>query len=101
MLRLLDKNHAPSIPKSYTFPQGHTVAWESRVKTFTQFSLAVQGFASANGLPVPSTEEIEDQICQRLPKGWCTSLTRFDRPTAPVGATVRATRKPCKSCGRR
>lgn len=100
MLRLLDRNHVPQVPKSYTFPNGKSVPWDSKTKTFDVFAAAVQNFAVANGLDMPSVETIEDQICKRLPRGWCSGMTRFDRPPSLVGAS-RPARKPCRSCGRR
>jgi hypothetical protein len=66
MLRFIDRNHAPSVPKSFTFSNGPSVPWESKVRTFDQFVGIVQAFATANGLSVPSAETIEDHVCQRL-----------------------------------
>lgn len=100
MLRLLDRNHVPQIPKSYAFNGGPSIPWDSRRKTFTEFVQAVQDYAQANGKLIPPVDQIEDQICQRLPRGWCTNQTRFDRPQSTVTVSP-ARRGGCKSCGRR
>jgi hypothetical protein len=100
MLRFLDRNHAPAIPKSYPFPNGKRVPWESTKRTFGEFANAVMSFAQANGLAVPTLEEIEDSICHQLPRGWCTNQSRFDRPATLLRAD-RPARKPCRTCGKR
>ena len=99
MLRFLDRNHIPAVPKSFTV-SGNKIPWTSRSHTFDAFVEVVRNFAATNGFPVPTKEVIEDAICKQLARGWCTGQTRFDRPVSNAVPQKRE-RAPCKSCGRR
>jgi hypothetical protein len=94
MKKFVDANHLPSIPKSYTFPgTNFRVVWGNNI-TWNMFYADVVRVATANGIPVPSMEVVEDDVCDRFPKGWCTGEPNYRPPALQQSA-------PCRSCGHR
>lgn len=68
MLKLKDSNVTPPDKFRYKFSDGHTVyafdkgSWRNDVVKY----------ANDNGYPVPTIEEMEDQLCHTLSGEWCT-----------------------------
>lgn len=94
-MRLLNVNHVPSSPKSYTYEhQGkpYRIPWNNSIPWHSFYS-SVKSFQERNGHAVSSPEQVEAYICTQIPKGWCTGSTEY-RPSAPA-------QKPCSACGRR
>lgn len=46
-------------------------AWVGPFNSIYDLENEVTRRCKANGIPVPTTAEIEDQVCQRLPAGYC------------------------------
>lgn len=91
MKKFVNPNHLPSAPKSYTFPGTDIrVTWGNATPWTTFYSQVVRA-AQANGIEVPSADVVEDDVCSRLPKGWCTGEPNY-RPPLPQST-------PCRSCG--
>lgn len=93
MKKFVDPSHLPSIDKSYTI-QGREelrVVWPNSIPWHAFYSKVAQ-VAQANNVEVPSADVVEDDICSRLPKGWCTGEANY-RPPAPQQSTG------CRSCG--
>ena len=73
-LRLLNPRVTPPEPFfRYRFPSD---GYESVATTHDAWLIDAGMHAQANGLEGPSAEEMEAQLCQTLPPGWC----EFDDP---------------------
>lgn len=76
LLRLLNTNVCPPDGFRFVFPQDGYVAhsW-----TYNDWLNAALMHAQANNMPVPTEAEMEHQLCQTLPPGWCN----YDDPSRP------------------
>lgn len=82
MLRLKNKSHVPVTPKSYRFPNGRRIPWDSIRETWEDFVAKVMAYADANGFERPSLPVLEDEICQKLP-GWaCVPEDQYNKLVA-------------------
>jgi hypothetical protein len=59
-------------------------AWVGPFNSIYDLEGEVSKRCKANGIPTPSTAEIEDQICQRLPPGYCRDAS--NRATVAPGS---------------
>lgn len=67
-LRLLQHTECCPDKWRFTVPQsGHTVRCFSWDGLLTQ----IKDYCRDNGFPVPTVEDVEHQLCQILPPGWC------------------------------
>ena len=81
-LRLLNPRVTPPEPFfRYRFPSD---GYESVATTHDAWLIDAGMHAAANGLAGPSAEEMEDQLCQTLPPGWC----EFDDENRPRPSTA-------------
>lgn len=60
------------------------LVWVGPTHTFNDLRADVLKRCSANGITPPSDEELEDQICQNLPAGYCVDLDGM--PTRKSGS---------------
>lgn len=73
MLRLKPSNTCPPDGFTYRFDDGHTVYANTR----EGWRAAVTKHAVDNGYPVPTDEEIEEQLCRRLSGEWCSGGDQY------------------------
>lgn len=67
MLRLRDSNVTPPDKYRFLFKDGHTEHAFSKQEWIDK----VTKYATDNGYPVPTIEEMEDQLCRTLSGEWC------------------------------
>lgn len=68
MLRLKAGNPTPPDKYRYKFSDGHT----EHAFSMDEWIDKVKRYAKDNGYPVPTIEEMEDQLCRTLSGEWCT-----------------------------
>lgn len=73
MLRLKDSNVTPPDKFRYKFPDGHTIYAFGK----EDWRDGVVKYATDNGYPVPTIEEMEHQLCQTLSGEWCTGGDQY------------------------
>ena len=88
MLRLANKNVGP--PGSFRYhvaalaEKAPLLSWVGPFHCWSDLVHEVEKRCKANGVTVPSPSEIEDQLCQSLPPGYC--LDDRGRPTVGYGS---------------
>lgn len=91
MLRLRPSNTTPPDKYEYKFPQDQYV---SRAYDYGAWLDDIRKHATDNGYPVPSVEEVENQLCRRLSGEWCTggSTNSFIKTRFTLDAAIRGTK---------
>lgn len=93
---LRNRNHVPVTPKFWRDTgRGIRIQWRSESESFDTFYARVRAFYDANSFPSPSETDVENELCQQLPKSWCDGSNRVNR-VVPVAVT--SGKKGC--CGR-
>lgn len=71
MALLRNKSHQPQ--QLYWKPSGgQLTVWWTEAKSYEAFYGEVVTACQRNGWPVPSDADVQNYICQQLPRSWCT-----------------------------
>jgi hypothetical protein len=91
------KDSPPVLPVFWTDPDnGFKIHWHMATEHWTNFMAKINAYTDGNGKDRVAESEVENQICQQLPKWACNGETNFAFPPASVTTSGR---QGC--CGRR
>lgn len=99
MRKFKNLNSVSVTSRVWRSPTGHRIHWRGDSTLFENFVAQVQAYARSNNQPVPSSEELEDLMCQQSPTRDCTGDPNYHMPEVQhVTQEVRS--GGCRSCGR-
>lgn len=94
MAKIKNRSSVPTIPIQWRSGKSHLVEWRTAHEPFEQWVQKVTNYATANGLDIPTADQLDELACTQFPKYVCTQ----DSYHAPA---MRRSTGGCSSCGGR
>lgn len=104
MKRIKNVNHVPVAPKHWKDPiNGFKMNWNSATVPFLTFLGQIEQYWAANhpGDPMPSREQIENELCQQMPAWACVGQGYHHPVSENARASSGGRSGGCRSCGKR